>query len=226
MTMDNVRSVTAQDLVDEVRALLDKGHRLVTLSCVEPEPGRLEILYHFDLDLALCHLRLDLGQGGRQAPSVTPACPAAFVAENEVQDMFGVAFTGLSPDLGGRLYLDPEAPKAPMLSTVHIPVASGCAPKASADKAPAESGPESQTGRASAKSESESPTGRASSESEPKPSMATNPTQAAPTSSPVQAPAESGPQSSPTSAQASPSKDAPQSSSKAAPASSKEDDHG
>lgn len=94
--------ITSAQLVAEVTKLKAEGYRLVTMSSVEIDPENMEILYHFDKDLALKNLRLTLKKGG-SIPSISGILFTAFLVENEIRDQFGVTFEGLVLDYQGRL---------------------------------------------------------------------------------------------------------------------------
>jgi len=102
----DLRTVDGDSLLGEVVKLKRDGYRLVTLTAVWADPSRLSILYHFDRDFQLRHLRLTVEKGER-IPSITPVYFAAFLAENEIQDGFGVRFQGLGIDYGGMLFMQP-----------------------------------------------------------------------------------------------------------------------
>jgi ech hydrogenase subunit D len=104
--------ITRENLVGEVAKLKVDGYRLVTLSCTEIDAGTLDILYHFDKDLALTHLRLAVAKS-ESVPSISPVYFAALLIENEIQDFFGLTFKGLVVDYQGTLYLEEEALKTP-----------------------------------------------------------------------------------------------------------------
>jgi ech hydrogenase subunit D len=105
-------AVSAEALVGEVAKLKVQGYRLVTLSCTELDESRVDILYHFDRDLALKHLRLTALKS-ETVPSISPVYFAALLVENEIQDLFGLRFEGLLVDYRGTLYLEEEALKTP-----------------------------------------------------------------------------------------------------------------
>ena len=104
--------VQADALVGEAAKLKVQGYRLVTLSCTELDETTIDILYHFDKDLELKHLRLT-ARKGESVPSISPVYFAALLVENEIQDFFGLAFDGLAVDFKGMLYLEEEAVKTP-----------------------------------------------------------------------------------------------------------------
>ena len=99
-------------LVGEVAKLKVQGYRFVTLSCTELDASSIDILYHFDKDLELTHLRLTTAKAD-PVPSISPVYFAALLVENEIQDFFGLKFEGLAVDFQGTLYLEEEALKTP-----------------------------------------------------------------------------------------------------------------
>jgi ech hydrogenase subunit D len=98
--------------VGEVAKLKVNGYRLVTLSCTELDESTVDVLYHFDKDLGLKHLRLTALKTAT-VPSISPVYFAALLVENEIQDFFGLRFEGLLVDYRGMLYLEEEALKTP-----------------------------------------------------------------------------------------------------------------
>lgn len=99
-------------LLGLVASRLPLGFRFVTMTCLDVPDG-FQILYHFDRDFQLETIRVALKEG-EAAPSISPVFEAAALVENEIQDLFGVRFTGLTLDYEGRLLLSQGAPKAPM----------------------------------------------------------------------------------------------------------------
>jgi ech hydrogenase subunit D len=109
---EEIIPVQAGALVGETAKLKVQGYRLVTLSCTELDATSIDILYHFDKDLELKHLRLT-ARKGEPVPSISPVYFAALLVENEIQDFFGLTFEGLAVDFKGMLYLEEEAIKTP-----------------------------------------------------------------------------------------------------------------
>jgi ech hydrogenase subunit D len=109
---DPVIPVTIQTLVGDAAKAKAEGCRFVTLSCLEVDENNLEILYHFDRNLRLKHLRLRAPKGST-VPSIAPVYFAAVLVENEIQDLFGIRFEGLAIDYQGAFYLEEEAKKTP-----------------------------------------------------------------------------------------------------------------
>lgn len=99
-------------LRDEVSKLKNEGYRFAAMTC-EQEGETYEFTYHFDMDFNMKHLRVNTASEDI-IPSISSIYPAAFLIENEVQDLYGFKFEGLLIDYKGRLLLAEGAPKAPM----------------------------------------------------------------------------------------------------------------
>jgi hypothetical protein len=65
--------------------------------------GAIELTWSFEKAGQLEHVR-ELVTQEDEVPSVTSFFPSAYLAENEMRELFGVRMTGLSVDLGGQLY--------------------------------------------------------------------------------------------------------------------------
>ncbi len=100
-------SVEVERLSEAVTALRDDGWRLVTATCIPRERGGRTVLYHFERAERLRHVRVEVPADGA-VPSIAPAFPAAFLVENEMRELQGLAVTGLTVDYGGRLYRDED----------------------------------------------------------------------------------------------------------------------
>jgi ech hydrogenase subunit D len=102
-------TVGIENLLGETAGLKVAGYRFVTISCTALDADNFDLLFHFDRGLELKHLRLTVARDV-VVPSISPIYFAAFLVENEIQDLFGVRFKGLAIDYGRTLYLD-EAPR-------------------------------------------------------------------------------------------------------------------
>lgn len=72
--------------------LLEAGARLATITALPAPGGEARLVYHWDIEGTLFNLGA-LTRGGK-IPSIAPGCPAADWIEREVNDYFGVVFTG------------------------------------------------------------------------------------------------------------------------------------
>jgi ech hydrogenase subunit D len=111
----NTGMISPDTVIGEVARLKAAGFRFVTMSCTILDDGNVDLLYHFDKDLEMKHLRMTVAKGST-VPSISPVYFAAVLVENEIQDLFGLHFAGLILDYGGTFYLDEEAPHMPFCS--------------------------------------------------------------------------------------------------------------
>jgi NADH:ubiquinone oxidoreductase subunit C len=116
--IENERAVSPQELVEEVKRLVDAGYRLATATCVDLGEN-LEIIYHFDKDLTLQNLRMVFPKEA-EVPSITGVHLGAFLIENEMKEMFGAKITGIAVDYGGKLLVTEETPQTPLLKSVQV----------------------------------------------------------------------------------------------------------
>ena len=116
--LDNLVEIEKDKIFDEVGILKVNGYRFVAASCEQvastsERVGELfEISYHFDLNYEMRHLRIFTEAFG-EIKSISSIYPAAFLIENEYQDLYGFEFTGLIIDYKGNLYLSKKAKKTP-----------------------------------------------------------------------------------------------------------------
>lgn len=110
--IENIRDVSPQTLRAEVEKFKGDGWRLVTMTCVELDAANVDILYHFDKDLRMEHLRMKHAKAS-PVPSISGTYFAALLSENEMQGHFGLCFEGLVVDYGQTLLLDGEARRTP-----------------------------------------------------------------------------------------------------------------
>lgn len=103
--LENIISVAPEALLDEVAKIKFAGYKLVTLSCVELDASLIDILYHFDRESQLRHFRVSAPRN-TEIPSISHIFPAAFLVENEIQDLFNISFSNLSIDFKRTLFLE------------------------------------------------------------------------------------------------------------------------
>ena len=96
-------AVTPGTLVAEVTSRREQGWRLVQIGATRL--GELvELNYSFDRDMAFLNVRVQIPETALRLPSVSGVYWCAFLYENEIHDLFGVAFEGLVLDFKGSLY--------------------------------------------------------------------------------------------------------------------------
>lgn len=116
----NTTPVTLETLLDAVAGRLAQGQRFVTITCTDTGPA-FDLLYHFDRDYALTHLRLNLPKAVA-LHSIAGICPAALLVENEIKDLFGLAVSGLPVDYESRFILSEGAGASPFRKPTPIEV--------------------------------------------------------------------------------------------------------
>jgi ech hydrogenase subunit D len=110
--LDAISPVSLDTVVGESAKLKAGGYRFVTMSCTALDDNSVDIVYHFDKNLQLRNLRLTAAKNAA-VPSISTVYFAAFLVENEIQDLFGIRFEGLVIDYERTLYLDGEVTVTP-----------------------------------------------------------------------------------------------------------------
>jgi NADH:ubiquinone oxidoreductase subunit C len=111
--IDHVTEISSTQLVAETQQRCYNGYRFVTATCVDNGNETFDLLYHFDLDGQLDHLRLNVRKD-EDVPSVSQIYFCALLVENEIKELFGVNITDIIIDYGGRMLLAEGAPTTPM----------------------------------------------------------------------------------------------------------------
>ncbi len=97
-----IRPIGKAELVGIVAQLFAEGYRLVQIGCTTL-PGAYEINYSFDKDYQFKNLRITAAPG-EEVPSISVIYRNAFLYENEIHDLFGIAIKNISIDYRGTLY--------------------------------------------------------------------------------------------------------------------------
>ncbi|MPN02172.1 hypothetical protein SDC9_149386 [bioreactor metagenome] len=103
--------LTLENQLEKIASLLPRGYRFVTMTVVDCGDG-FDVFYHFDLKYELETYRLKLPYN-TELPSISHACFAALIVENEIQDLFGITVTGMQIDYHKHMLLAEDAPVAP-----------------------------------------------------------------------------------------------------------------
>jgi ech hydrogenase subunit D len=112
-TVENVETVEKANLLERVQEFAEQKMRFITATCVDRGPS-IEVLYHFDKNLEMRHLRLLVGKD-EDLPSISGTYLCAFMVENEMKELFGLKIEGLALDYQGKMLLGDGSPKLPML---------------------------------------------------------------------------------------------------------------
>jgi ech hydrogenase subunit D len=94
--------IEKSDLVGIVAELFAEGYRLVQIGCTTL-PDAYEFTYSFDREYRFKNLRFSIAPE-EEVPSISVIYPNAFLYENEIHDLFGLAIKNISVDYKGMLY--------------------------------------------------------------------------------------------------------------------------
>lgn len=98
-----ITTVEPAALRDEAARRHAGGWRLVQICCTTLAET-FEINYSFALPGRFEHLRVVLPRATPTVTSITPSYSAAFAYENEIHDLFGVTFEGLTLNYNGAFF--------------------------------------------------------------------------------------------------------------------------
>jgi NADPH-dependent glutamate synthase beta subunit-like oxidoreductase len=93
--------VDKNNLFFNLNELKGSGARFLTITALDLEKD-FELVYHFEKGSSIINLRLKFPKK-ETVQSITTVYPMAFLAENELQDHFGIKVSGLNVDFGGKL---------------------------------------------------------------------------------------------------------------------------
>ena len=101
--MNRCEDIAATTIAGTAGRLAGEGYRLVQLTCVKGGEGRLDLIYSFDRAYELTSCKVSVAPG-ESVSSITASYPGAYLYENEIGELFGIKFEGLSVDFKGTLY--------------------------------------------------------------------------------------------------------------------------
>ena len=94
--------IEKEELLDRIRCTFDDGYRLVQIGCTKTD--MLQIDYTFDKNYRFLNFRVNIPDENAQMPSITDIYVCAFTYENEIHDLFGITFDGLTINYKGTFY--------------------------------------------------------------------------------------------------------------------------
>ena len=100
--IQNFISIEPAQLLEKVQDLKAEGYRLGQACCNKDSEG-FELTYSFDKDHVLLNLRVIVPEE-EEIMSITGVYWAAFIYENEMQDLFGVKFKHMALNYGGHFF--------------------------------------------------------------------------------------------------------------------------
>lgn len=94
--------VEASDILNKARGMKAEGYRLLQICATKVSEG-FEILYSFDKDHELTHIRLTIPEE-EEVQSISGEYWGAFIYENEMHDLFGIKIINSELDYGGHFF--------------------------------------------------------------------------------------------------------------------------
>ncbi|MCW4012621.1 MAG: FAD-dependent oxidoreductase [Candidatus Bathyarchaeota archaeon] len=102
-------TVTTSGLLSKVKNLKAKDARFITITTNDLNEKEVELIYHFEDEKQVSSIRL-LAEKGKPIQSITSLYVAAFIAENELQDLFNLSFEDLAVDFEGEMLKPASSP--------------------------------------------------------------------------------------------------------------------
>ncbi len=96
MKIDSIETADVQNIAGTMK---NSGFRLLVVTCTPADEGYY-ITYSFEKETDLRHYRIAVSDG-MKIPSIGPSYCGAFVYENEIHDLYGFEFEGMTLDFGG-----------------------------------------------------------------------------------------------------------------------------
>jgi ech hydrogenase subunit D len=98
-----VEEIPLAALLARAQRMRIEGWRLAQICCTRLVADQ-EVSYSFDREGRLLTLRVRLPFAAAELPSISAFYWSAFLYENEMHDLFGIAVTGMAVDFKGRLF--------------------------------------------------------------------------------------------------------------------------
>jgi NADPH-dependent glutamate synthase beta subunit-like oxidoreductase len=113
------QNMTPASLLSKMEEMKKKGARFLTISVNDVNETDVELIYHYEIDDHVENFHMVVPKD-KPIQSITGVYIAAFIAENEAQDLFKVTFKDLAVDLGGKM-LKVESSPSTLLKSVSGP---------------------------------------------------------------------------------------------------------
>ena len=108
-TASNEKKVNMSELLPAVNEMKEQGARFITITTRDMADDDIEMLYHFEVKDKVESFRL-IAKKSKPIQSITGAYLAAFIAENELKDLFELNFDDLAVDFGGEMLKEESSP--------------------------------------------------------------------------------------------------------------------
>ena len=99
--------------------MMDNEFRFITATCVDKNDGTDDIIYHFDKNMEIISIRLNIKKG-EELESISKIYFCSSLVENEIKELFGVNIKNIAIDFKGHLLLDDDELISPMSKQIKI----------------------------------------------------------------------------------------------------------
>jgi len=111
---DKISTIYANKLLEQVTKMKYENYRFVAMTCVCIDSQHYEVIYHFDKDYKMKNFKIVVSKEDK-IPSVSEIYFCSLLAENEINELFGLNIVGIIVDYEGKMLItDDFANCAPM----------------------------------------------------------------------------------------------------------------
>lgn len=111
--IENISDISVDQLLGDVQNMRYENYRFITATCVDNADSTIDVLYHFDKNYEMKHLKIKVPKG-EEIPSISRIYFCAMLVENEMKELFGLNVKGMAIDYEGHMLLSDGAPGEPM----------------------------------------------------------------------------------------------------------------
>lgn len=104
--LENLEEIDLAALLNKIKEVKNDDFRVMQI-CATKIGDDYEILYTFERGYDVRHVKTSVSPG-THVPSISDMFPSAFLYENEIHDLFGIAIDGINHDYKGGLYRTAE----------------------------------------------------------------------------------------------------------------------
>ncbi len=100
--LENLQEIELTGLLNTIKMIKNDNCRIMQI-CATKIGEEYELIYTFGHGYDVRHVKVTI-EPGTHVPSISDIFPAAYLYENEMHDLFGIAIDGINHDYKGKLY--------------------------------------------------------------------------------------------------------------------------
>ena len=100
--LENLQEIELTARLNTIKTLKNDNCRIMQI-CATKIGEEYELIYTFGHEYDVRHVKVTI-EPGTHVPSISDISPAAYLYENEMHDLFGIAIDGINHDYKGKLY--------------------------------------------------------------------------------------------------------------------------